>query len=609
MSTRSRPAGRSTGRRRSTAAAVAVALALSGCSLFGDDGGNASGTGGDAGSGGADGSDAELAAEQVLRLSSSNLPIIDPQVVTFGMWMSAKGIFEGLVVQNEDGTDVLPGMAESWEVSDDGLTYTFHIREDAAWSNGDPLTAEDFERTYQRLFTPEAGETGGSTSGANSYQSATNIKGATDFLEGATDDWSEVGVRAVDERVLEIEVASPTPGFLLAMTHPSMLPLHMDTVEEHPQDWQEAEHIVSNGPFMIDQWVTNSSMELVPNPHYWDTDNVHLDRIEIALLEGGTTGAATVPYENDEVDIVGLANADIIRMESDPELADHVQIAPSVSYVYLATLRSENPLLEDVNIRKALSLALDREYIAEVTPDAQPGRSLVLGIVPGYDESIEVNEDVEEAQGLLAEAGYPDGEGFPEINLLAGSSNVDVEAIVDSWRRNLGIDAKADTVETGVLVERRWAVQDEDYVGFYYGSFAGTPDWPTMVGSLWSPRDIQEFSLPADVWAEYQEVQADGELSISERNAELAEMLDEHASDASHELADLVDQAMNSADEAEQQELFTQAAQLREEQHLIIPVLWKDRYFAVRPTVQGLNLRPSSDAYYFKGISIAADEQ
>ncbi|WP_165367510.1 peptide ABC transporter substrate-binding protein [Phytoactinopolyspora endophytica] len=587
--------------RRSAVAAVAVALTLSGCTLFAEDADS-----GDSSSGDGDG---DAAPEQVLRLSSSNLSIIDPQVVTFGMWMSAKGIFEGLVVQNDDGTDVAPGVAESWEVSEDGLTYTFNLREDAKWSNGDPVTAEDFERSYERLFTPGAGETGGSTDGANSYQSATNIKGAADFLEGATDDWSEVGVRAVDERVLEIEVESPTPGFLLAMTHPSMLPLHMDTVEEHPQDWQEAEHIVSNGPFVVDVWVTNSSMELVPNPHYWDPDNVHLDRVEIALLEGGTTGAATVPYENDEVDIVGLANADIIRMESDPELAEHVRVAPSVSYVYLATLRSENPLLEDVDIRRALSLALDRTYIASVTPDGEPGRSLVLGNVPGYDDSIEVDEDIEEAQRLLAEAGYPDGEGFPEINLLAGTSNVDVEATVDSWRRNLGISAKADTVESGVLVERRWAVQDEDYIGFYYGSFAGTPDWPTMVGSLWSPQDIQEFSLPADIWTEYQEVQADGDLSIAERNAEMAAILDEHASDDSHELADLVEQAMNADDEAEREALFIQAAQLREEQHLMIPVLWKDRYFAVRPTIQGLNLRPSSDAYYLKGVSIAAEEQ
>ncbi|NED95000.1 peptide ABC transporter substrate-binding protein [Phytoactinopolyspora alkaliphila] len=604
MGASTRSARRSSARLRSVTAAVAVTLALSGCTLFGDDGDSR-----DNGTSSSDDTDADPGHEQVLRLSSSNLPIIDPQVVTFGMWMSAKGIFEGLVVQNEEGTDVAPGMAESWEMSEDGLTYTFHIRDNAAWSNGDPVTAEDFERTYQRLFTPEAGETGGSTSGANSYQSSTNIKGAADFLEGGTEDWSEVGVRAVDERVLEIEVETPTPGFLMAMTHPSMLPLHMDTVEEHPQDWQEAEHIVSNGPFMLDRWVTNSSMELVPNPHYWDPENVHLDRIEIALLEGGTTGAATVPYENDEVDIVGLANADIIRMESDPELAEHIRVAPSVSYVYLATLRSENPLLEDVNIRKALSLGLDREYIATVTPDGEPGHSLVLGIVPGYDESIEVSEDVEEAKRLLAEAGYPDGEGFPEINLLAGSSNVDVEAIVDSWRRNLGISAKADTVESGVLVERRWAVQDDDYVGFYYGSFAGTPNWPTMVGSLWSPRDIQEFSLPADVWTEYQEVQADSDLSIAERNEELSAIRDEHASEGSQELADLVEQAMNTTDDAEQEALFIEAARLREEQHLIIPVLWKDRYFAVRPTIDGLNLRPSLDAYYFKGMSIAAEEQ
>ncbi|WP_166353004.1 peptide ABC transporter substrate-binding protein [Phytoactinopolyspora limicola] len=601
-----RPRRRRLGTARLLGALFAASLTVSACGLFGDSNNSASpATGGD------DAADAPADADrpdQILRLSSSNLPIIDPQVVTFGMWTAVRGIFEGLVLQNEDGTDVIPGVAESWDVSDDGLVYTFHLRADAGWSNGDPVTAEDFERTYQRLFTPETGDTGGGTAGANSYQAATNIKGAADFLEGVTEDWSDVGVRAVDERTLEIEVQSPTPGFLMSMTHPSMLPLHMDTVEEHPQDWQEAEHVVSNGPFMIDRWVTNSSMDLVPNPHYWDLDEVHLDRIEIALLEGGTTGAATVPYENDEVDIVGLANADIIRMESHPELVDHIRIAEGASYVYLATLRSKNPLLEDRDIRRALALGIDRDYVAEVTPDGQPGRSLVLGTVPGFDDSITIDDDVEEAQRLLAEAGYPDGEGFPEINLLTGSANVDVEAIVDSWQRNLGISAKADTVESGVLVERRWAVHDENYVGFYYGSFAGTPNWPTMVGSLWSPQDIQEFSLPAEVWEEYQEVQADGDLSATERNARLAELREDHASPESLQLAELVDQAMQATDPAEQEARFKEAARLREEEHLIIPVLWKDRYHAVRPTIQGLNLRPSTDAYYFKGISIAAEE-
>jgi oligopeptide transport system substrate-binding protein len=591
------PRRRRTARLRMMAVLAATTLAVSACGLFdnGDDA-NVSEPGGDD------------APEQVLKLSSSNLPIIDPQVVTGGMWLAARGIFEGLVVQNEDGTDVEPGMAESWEVSDDGLIYTFHIREDARWSNGDPLTASDFERTYERLFTPEAGETGGSTAGANSYQTATNIKGAVAHLDGSIDDFSEVGVRAVDEHVLEIELESPTPGLLMSLTHPSMLPLHMDTVDEHPQDWQEAEHIVTNGPFAIDRWVTNSSMTLVPNEHYWDPENVHLDRIEIALLEAGTTGAATVPYENGEVDIVALANADIIRMENDPELAEHLRVSEAASYVYLATLRSENPLLEDKDIRRALSLGIDRNYVAEVTPDGQPGRSLVLGSVPGYDEGIEIEDDLEEARRLLEEAGYPDGEGFPEVNLLAGTSNVDVEAIVDSWRRNLGISAKADTVEAGVLVERRWAVQDDDYVGFYYGSFAGIPDWPTMVGSLWSPQDIQEFSLPAEQWSEYQEIQADGDLSTGERNEQLNALLDEHASPESHELAALVDEAMSELDEARQEELFKEAAKLREEEHLIIPVLWKDRYFAIRPTIEGLNLRPSSDAYYFKGIHIVAED-
>jgi oligopeptide transport system substrate-binding protein len=498
---------------------------------------------------------------------------------------------------------VVPAVATEWEVSADNLTYTFQLRADAKWSNGDPVTAHDFERTYRRLFTPAGTSAGGTTLGANSYQASTGIKGAEDFLAGVLEDWSKVGVKATSDRELVLTLANPNPDFLLALTHPALLPLHMDSVEEKPDDWQNPPNFVSNGPYAVQKWTKNSSILLVPNKSYWDRDNVHLDQIDVKLVEPSATGTATVPYENNEVDILGITDADVLRFQKDPELSQHLKSVNTYSIIYLAKLRSENPALDDVRVRKALSLGLGRETLAKVSPGLAPGVSLVTERTAGWDDSIAVQEDIEEAKRLLDEAGYPGGEGLPEIRVLAGVQTPMVEAIVDTWKRNLGIKARADVVEAGVYVERRWQVQKGDYIGFYYGSFAGLPTWATMVGTLWSPKDVQMMSLPADVWQNYQDVLADAKLKPAEKTAQLDAILAEKSTPDTRRLAELVTEA-KAADEARQLELFKQAAKLREEQYLYVPVVWADIFFAIRPTVTGVQLRPYPDFFYLKPLGL-----
>jgi oligopeptide transport system substrate-binding protein len=568
------------------------AWSLSGCGLF-DAGGVE----------GAEGSGGEERGSSVLRISFVPVEVLDPQVITNGMWILTRGILEGLVTQNEAGDDVVPAVATEWAVSPDNLTYTFQLRADAKWSNGDPVTAHDFERTYQRLFTPAGTSAGGTTLGANSYQASTGIEGAEDFLAGVLEDWSKVGVKANGDQELVFTLANPNPDFLLALTHPALLPLHMDSVEAKPDDWQNPPNFVSNGAYAVQKWTKNSSILLVPNTHYWDRKNVHLDQIDVKLVEPSASGTATVPYENDEVDILGITDADVLRFQKDPELSKHLKSVSTYSIIYLAKLRSENPALDDVRVRKALSLGLGRETLADVSPGLRPGLSLVTERTAGWDDSIAVQEDLDEAKRLLAEAGYPDGEGLPEIRVLAGVQTPMVEAIVDTWKRTLGIKARADVVEAGVYVERRWQVQKGDYIGFYYGSFAGLPTWPTMVGTLWSPKDVQMMSLPADDWQQYQKVLEDTKLAPGKKTAQLDAILAEKSSEASRQMADLVTQA-KAADEAQQLELFKQAAKVREEQYLFVPVVWADIFFAIRPTVTGMQLRPYPDFFYLKPLGL-----
>lgn len=577
-----------------TALAAGGSWTLTGCGIFDD------GSGGGGSDGGSD-------AAQELTIDFVPVETLDPQVITNGMWILLRGISEGLVVQNETSDDVLPGMAEEWTISDDQLTYTFKIRDDAKWSDDSPLTAEDFERSYKRLFTPAGTSAGGTTLGANSYQVSTGIKGAPEFLAGALKDWAEVGVKATGERELTLTLAIPNPDFLLSLTHPAMLPIPMDLVENKPDDWQKAGTFISNGPFAVTAWKQNSSITLVRNEHYWDADNVSLEKVTVRLIEPTTAATGTVGYENNETDIMGIAEpSDILRFQEDPEHSDELVETETYSILYLGKMRGQNPALEDVRVRKALSLALGREQLAGVQPGARPGVSLVTDRVEGWDDSIAIQENLDEAKQLLADAGYPDGKGLPPVRILIGTPTTTLaDAIVDIWQKNLGIKAQLDHVEAGVYTERRWAVQKGDYIGFYYGTFAGLPTWATMVGTLWSPTDIQKFSLPAAKWDEYQKIELDEKMDAATKTSKLQAIIASDASDGSKQMGDIVGQAQAEVDEGKQTDLYKQAAKLREDEFLFLPVLWLSNFHLVKPKVQNVQMRAYPDFYYLKPISIS----
>lgn len=569
-----------------TALALGGSGSLAGCGLFGSD--EKSGDG-----------------QQQLTIDYVPVEVLDPQVITNGMWLLCRGISEGLVSQNEKGDDVVPAVAKEWKLSDDRLTYTFTLRDNAKWSNGEPVLASDFERSYKRLFTPAATSAGGTTLGANSYQASTGMKGAEEFLSGVLTDWAQVGVKATGDHELVLTLAHPNPDFLLALTHPALLPLPMSLVESKPKDWQNPPNFVSNGPFTVTEWVANSRLILVPNENYWDRDKVKLSRIRVNLVEPSAAATATVAYENGETDLAEVAGADVRRFQQDPALSKELKQTENYSTIYLARLRSEHKALDDVRVRKALSLAMGRESLAGVQPGMQPGVTLVTSRTAGWDDSFAVKENVAEAKALLAAAGYPNGQGLPPVRILTGATDTTLpDAIVDIWTKQLGIKATLDHVESGVYVERRWKVQKGDYIGYYYGTFAGLPTWPTMVGSLWSPKNVQEFSLPSDQWQKYQSIQENKNLKPAEKSAQLQAILDAQASPGAKEMAALVKKAAAEPDDGARMALYKQAAKLREEEYLYIPVLWQSVFHAVKPTIEGLQLRAYPDYFYFKPMGV-----
>ncbi len=531
----------------------------------------------------------------IFRMQYPNLQTLDPHFVGNGMWFVGEGLLEGLTQMSEDGTEAVPAAAESWDISDDGLTYTFHIRE-SGWSNGDPVTAHDFEWTYERLLNPSF-SSAGNTVGANSFQPLMGITGSREFFSGAITDWADVGITAVDDATLEITLDAPNAEFPLLLTHPSMLPLNPSALEAS-DEWVLPENWVGNGPFVLDSWTVNTEMTLAPNEHYWDRDNVQLAGIHISFTQEGV-----VAYETDELDMVSLQPADIVRFQADPELSEQLRSAPAGSVGYLAKLRSKNTILEDINIRKALSLAMNRDVIGEVQPHTRVGRQLVPDSVAGIVPDDDTPYDVEQARQILADAGYPDGEGFPTINILHGVQSIAVEALADTWAENLGINVAVDLVEPGVYVERRWAIQEEDYVGFYFGTFGSPPAWSAWVGNLWSPQFMQEFSLPVDVWEEYQAIQNDTELDPIERNDQLAALREEHASEATREFEATAEEAFTLSNPDEQIEKLREAAKIRQETYLILPFFYQDAYWAQKPNIDGINYLQGGVHFYYKTIS------
>ncbi|HLU37481.1 MAG TPA: peptide ABC transporter substrate-binding protein [Thermomicrobiales bacterium] len=531
----------------------------------------------------------------IFRMQYANLTTLDPHFVGDGMWFVGEGLLEGLTQMSADGKEAVPAAAESWDISEDGTTYTFHIRE-SGWSNGDPVTANDFEWTYQRLLNPSFASAG-NTVGANSFQPLMGITGSREYFGGTITDWEDVGITAVDEKTLEITLDAPNAEFPLLLTHPSMLPLHQATLES-TDEWVLPENWVGNGAFTLESWTINTEMTLVPNEHYWDRENVQLAGIHINFAGEGAIG-----FEAGELDMVGLQPADIIRFQADPELADMLKSAPAGSVGYLAKLRSKNPILDDINIRKALSLGMDRDVVGTVQPQTRVARQLIPDSVAGVDPEHDTPFDLEQARQLLADAGYPNGEGFPEIKILHGVESIAVEALADTWREHLGINVKVDLVEPGVYVERRWAVQEEDYIGFYFGTFGSPPAWSAWVGNLWSPQFMQELSLPQEIWAEYQAVQNDIELDPAERNEQLAALRAEHASEETKAFEEAALKVSTLSDSEEQMAAFREAARIRQESYLVLPFFYNDAYWAQQPNVEGINYLQGGVHFYYKTIT------
>jgi oligopeptide transport system substrate-binding protein len=389
--------------------------------------------------------------EQILHVGNASEPEdLDPQIVTgvpeHRLLMS---LFEGLVVEDPHDLHPVPGVAERWDISPDGRVYTFHLRKNARWSNGDPVTARDFLNSYKRVLTP-------ALAARYAYMFFV-VKNAEPFNQGKITDFNEVGFKAPDDYTFVITLENPTSYFLSLMLHTSWYPVHLPTVEKHGDPfrrgnrWTRPGNHVGNGSFMLADWRVNEVIRVRPNPYHWDAGRVRLKEIRFYPIESDQTeerafrlGQLHVSY------VVPLTKIDSYK-RTNPHL---LRIEPYLgSYFY--RINTTKPPLNDKRVRKALVLAIDRESIVKnVTRGGQlPATHFTPPSTAGYTARARIHTDVAEAKKLLAQAGFPDGRGFPKLELLYNTleAHRDVaQAIQQMWNKNLGINIG--------LVNQEWKV-------------------------------------------------------------------------------------------------------------------------------------------------------
>jgi oligopeptide transport system substrate-binding protein len=544
--------------------------------------------------------DKDSAKRQALTYQYTAFDQLDPQRVSDGAPMAGQNLLEGMVTPDAAGSGVLPATADTWTVSRGGTVYTFHVRSDAKWSNGTPVTAQDFESTYKRLLTPSTRALD-TLYGSSSYQTDLGIKNAANFQVGTITDWSKVGVKAMDASHLKMTLEKPNTNFLEGMAHTSMVPLPQKNLAKFPYSWQTPTNWVGNGPFVIKAWTSNSTMVLVPNENYWGRKDVHLDQVNISMAPA-TDAQKQTRYENNELDIALLD--DPAAFAKDPAVAPALTRLDEFSVNFLTLVPSRNPALEDARVREAIALAIGRAEVAKAGLLLKPSTSLVPSTLPRFGAGVGVGflENIGKARQLMAAAGYPDGKGFPTFSVMTDHDDPYVRAVVKTLRRNLDIKAVQAVEDPGVEHAKRHEVQPANFVGYFSTGYTGILTWQNWVSNLYPPSQTELLSLKPDDYTHYEVLQAQG---TARSLSAATKFLDAHASPQSRQFAAVAAKADATANPNRATALYKQAAAIRQRTYEFIPYAYGALVYAIRPNIKGVHLRTGYFTISFKGVSIS----
>ena len=484
----------------------------------------------------------------VLRRLWSDPPTLDPHLsgdtTSAGVVVE---IYSGLVALNTD-LQLVPDVADRWEISEDGMTYTFYIRDNARFHDGKPITASDFKWSLERAASPDT-----ASPVADTYLS--DIVGVDDVLEGEATDI--VGVRVIDDRTLQIEIDAPKAYFLAKLTYPTAYVLDRENVEAGGDGWTDAPN--GSGPFKLAEYRVGERIVLERNENFY-LEPPHLDSV-IMNLAGGQSMAM---YENDEIDItgVGLFELDRVLDPTEPLNKELVIAPPSFTTFYIGFNAAEPPF-DDPKFRQALTHAVDKDLIANevLSTLVTPAYGVLPPGFPGYNaDLVGLEYDPDLARQLLSESKYPDAETRPRIVVTVpgtgGSIGLDMEVVIEMWRQELEVEVEIQQVE--------WATYLQDLNADKFQAFGGSgwqADYP-------DPQDFLDILFHTD----------------SKQN---------HTSYSNPELDAILEQARTEPDVERRVQLYHQAENLIVQDAPLLPLWYTgEQYVLIKDHIEDYRLTP-----------------
>lgn len=498
----------------------------------------------------------------------SDLKTLDPalnQAVDGGIVL--ENLFEGLY-KPDDNMKPVPGIAESYDLSDDQLTYTFHLRKDAKWSNGDPVTAGDFEYAWKRVLNPD-------TAAEYAYQMM-YLEGAEEY-NGGTGSADAVGVKATDDYTLEVKLTAPCSYFLDLTSFPCYFPVDQKVAESN-KDWAtKAETYVSNGPFKLTDYKIKDGMVLEKSDSYYNKDAVTLDKLNIKFVSDSTSAWAN--YKAGQFDMVyEVPKAEVPAGQKDGS----VTIIPLLGTYYYSINVTDKAaqidpnaakVLGDKNVREALNLGIDREAIVNALNCGKTAATSFVPIgLPGADgkdfkdtDYFPAKGDLTKAKKLLSDAGYPDGKGFPQIVLLYNPEKDEhatiAQAIQQMWKTNLGIDVQ--------LQSQEWKVFQQT-------------------------RNDKNFEIARDAWVgDYNDPMTFLDMLQTKSGQN-------NSGYSNPEYDKIVDEAKVETDANKREELLHQAEAMLMEDYPVLPIYYDSQPVGVQSYVKGLKTSPLGFIYFDK---------
>lgn len=388
--------------------------------------------------------------QTLIRNNGSEPETLDPALAeTVGSNNITRDLFEGLTANDGDGKTV-PGVAESWKQTN-ATTWVFKLRQNAKWSNGDPVTAQDCVYGIRRFLDPKTASKYASTYGVF-------LQNGKEVAMGKKPP-AEVGVKALDKFTVEIKTAFPVTFLPQLLSNNNLGPLHQASVEKFGKDWTKPGNMVSNGAFVLKEWLVNSKVVLEKNPHYWDKDHVQLTRVTYLGVEDGNADVKL--FESGQNEMVYQLPPGTYE-DAKKKFPKDVRNAPMLGLRYY-TLQTQNPAMKDVRVRKALSMVIDRDILAQkITADGQaPAYSLIVKGMEGADmidyewAKWPMDKKVAEAKKLLADAGVKPGTKYTfTYNTSEYHKKMAIFA-QSEWKKKLGVEIELEAMEFKVLVKKR----------------------------------------------------------------------------------------------------------------------------------------------------------